>query len=99
MLKLCISRRNHIPAGRFDFLGFTHVWLQSRQGKDVMRQSMAKNRFAMRLFELARCKCVNYKKEVLLNGGWRKECIGEALSGGCDVAGLFLVFLKPFVTF
>ena len=30
----------------FDFLGFTHVWVRSRQGKDVVRQSTAKNRFA-----------------------------------------------------
>jgi group II intron reverse transcriptase/maturase len=33
----------------FDFLGFTHVWVQSRQGKDVVRQSTAKNRFARAL--------------------------------------------------
>jgi group II intron reverse transcriptase/maturase len=30
----------------FDFLGFTHVWVRSRQGKDVVRQSTAKSRFA-----------------------------------------------------
>ena len=33
----------------FDFLGFTHVWVRSRQGKDVVRQSTAKNRFARAL--------------------------------------------------
>ena len=35
------------PSGHF--LGFTHVWVQSRQGKDVVRQSTAKNRFARAL--------------------------------------------------
>lgn len=30
----------------FDFLGFTHVWVRSRQRKDVVRQSTAKSRFA-----------------------------------------------------
>ena len=30
----------------FDFLGFTHVWGQSRQGKDLVRQITAKGRFA-----------------------------------------------------
>jgi len=33
----------------FDFLGFTHVWVRSRQGKDVVRQSTAKSRFARAL--------------------------------------------------
>jgi RNA-directed DNA polymerase len=33
----------------FDFLGFTHVWVKSRQGKSVVRQSTAKNRFARSL--------------------------------------------------
>jgi RNA-directed DNA polymerase len=33
----------------FDFLGFTHVWVRSRQGKDVVRQSTAKDRFARAL--------------------------------------------------
>jgi RNA-directed DNA polymerase len=30
----------------FDFLGFTHVWCKSRQGKDVVKQLTAKSRFA-----------------------------------------------------
>lgn len=33
----------------FDFLGFTHLWVKSRQGKDVVRQSTAKNRLARAL--------------------------------------------------
>jgi group II intron reverse transcriptase/maturase len=33
----------------FDFLGFTHVWVKSRNGKNVVRQKTAKNRFARAL--------------------------------------------------
>ena len=46
------------PAGRtppdckdppFDFLGFTHSWGKSRKGKDVVRRTTAKSRFARSL--------------------------------------------------
>jgi retron-type reverse transcriptase len=30
----------------FDFLGFTHTWVKSQKGKDVVRQTTAKNRLA-----------------------------------------------------
>jgi group II intron reverse transcriptase/maturase len=33
----------------FDFLGFTHAWGKSRNGKDVVRQTTAKSRFARSL--------------------------------------------------
>jgi RNA-directed DNA polymerase len=33
----------------FDFLGFTHTWGRSRNGKNVVRQTTAKNRFARAL--------------------------------------------------
>jgi len=33
----------------FDFLGFTHVWGQSRRGKNVVRQTTAKDRYARAL--------------------------------------------------
>jgi RNA-directed DNA polymerase len=33
----------------FDFLGFTHVWGKSRKGKDVVRRTTAKSRFARSL--------------------------------------------------
>jgi RNA-directed DNA polymerase len=33
----------------FDFLGFTHVWGRSRQGKNVVRQTTTKSRFARAL--------------------------------------------------
>ena len=33
----------------FDFLGFTHTWVKSRKGKNVLRQSTAKSRLARAL--------------------------------------------------
>ena len=36
-------------AHSFDFLGFTHSWAKSRKGKNVVRQTTAKNRFARSL--------------------------------------------------
>jgi RNA-directed DNA polymerase len=36
-------------AQAFDFLGFTHSWVKSRKGKDVVRQTTAKSRFARSL--------------------------------------------------
>ena len=36
----------------FDFLGFTHSWGKSRRGKNVVRQTTAKSRFARSLAEI-----------------------------------------------
>ena len=56
--KTCyVDVRRRRPYGRhwmasattFDFLGFTHVWGRSMQGKDVVRQITAKGRFARAL--------------------------------------------------
>ena len=52
-----VDFRRRRPYGRhwmasattFDFLGFTHVWGRSMQGKDVVRQVTAKGRFARAL--------------------------------------------------
>jgi RNA-directed DNA polymerase len=33
----------------FDFLGFTHAWVKSRKGKNIVRQTTAKSRFARAL--------------------------------------------------
>jgi hypothetical protein len=33
----------------FDFLGFTHAWVKSRKGKNVVRQTTAKSRFTRAL--------------------------------------------------
>jgi RNA-directed DNA polymerase len=37
---------NKMVATNFNFLGFTHVWVKSRQGKPVVRQLTAKDRLA-----------------------------------------------------
>ncbi len=52
-----VDFRQRRPYGRhwmasattFDFLGFTHVWGRSMQGKDIVRQITAKGRFARAL--------------------------------------------------
>jgi RNA-directed DNA polymerase len=36
----------------FDFLGFTHVWVKSRKGRDVVRQRTAKGRLARGLLAM-----------------------------------------------
>src|SRR5258708_9888116 len=43
------TRHSATSGTTFDFLGFTHVWVRSRQGKDVVRQSTARSRFARAL--------------------------------------------------
>jgi RNA-directed DNA polymerase len=47
------ERRGGTPsdcrAETFDFLGFTHTWVKSRKGKDVVRRTTAKSRFARSL--------------------------------------------------
>lgn len=46
----CPNGRHPATAGTtFDFLGFTHVWGQSRNGKNVVRQITAKDRYARAL--------------------------------------------------
>ena len=46
---------SHGPS--FDFLGFTHAWVKSRKGKNVVRQTTAKSRFARSLGEIKdRCR-------------------------------------------
>ena len=45
------QRHDGTPDGKaaFDFLGFTHSWGKSRNGKNVVRQTTAKSRFARAL--------------------------------------------------
>jgi RNA-directed DNA polymerase len=47
------QRRDGTPAdcldAAFDFLGFTHSWVKSQKGKNVVRQTTAKNRLARAL--------------------------------------------------
>jgi hypothetical protein len=46
------QRRGGTHAGckdaAFDFLGFTHAWVKSRKGKNVVRQTMAKTKLCPR---------------------------------------------------
>jgi group II intron reverse transcriptase/maturase len=43
------ARHSATSGTTFDFLGFTHVWGRSKQGKNVVRQTTAKSRFARAL--------------------------------------------------
>ena len=43
------TRHPETDGTNFDFLGFTHVWGRSRNGKDMVRQVTAKSRFARAL--------------------------------------------------
>jgi len=43
------GRTPHCTAQSFDFLGFTHSWVKSRKGKNVVQQTTAKSRFARSL--------------------------------------------------
>lgn len=51
------QRHGGTPAGcqatTFDFLGFTHTWVKSRKGKDVVRQTTTKSRLARALTAVA----------------------------------------------
>jgi RNA-directed DNA polymerase len=49
------DRANHPDADgtSFDFLGFTHVWGKSRNGKNMVRQVTAKDRYARALAKVA----------------------------------------------
>ena len=49
----------------FDFLGFTHVWGKSRNGRTVVRQSTAKSRFARALIAIKDWCCRNRHRPEL----------------------------------
>jgi RNA-directed DNA polymerase len=44
--KLQGARHSETDGTNFDFLGLTHVWVRSRNGKAMVRQVPAKGRFA-----------------------------------------------------
>jgi hypothetical protein len=49
---ICAANRRHAADCKdppFDFLGFTHSWVKSQKGKNVVRQTTAKSRFARAL--------------------------------------------------
>jgi hypothetical protein len=49
----------------FAFLGFTHGWVKSRKGKNVVRQTTAKTRFARALTALTDWCRANRHRPVL----------------------------------
>jgi len=49
----------------FDFLGFTHTWGKSRNGKNVVRQTTAKSRFARALLAVKDWCRTNRHRSIL----------------------------------
>ncbi len=49
----------------FDFLGFTHAWVKSRNGKNVVRQTTAKSRFARALLAVKSWCRANRHRPIL----------------------------------
>ena len=87
-----VDFRRRRPYGRhwmasattFDFLGFTHVWGRSMQGKDVVRQITAKGRFARAL------KSVHEwcKRHRHLPIAAQREHLAKVIRGHCAYYGL-----------
>ena len=75
------QRRGGTPPGcsqpRFDFLGFTHTWGKSRKGKDVVRQTTAKNRLACALTAINEW-CRDNRHQPL---GWQHDRLSAKLIG------------------
>jgi RNA-directed DNA polymerase len=61
----------------FDFLGFTHTWGKSQKGKDVVRQTTAKNRLA-RALTAVNDWCRDNRHRPLL---WQKASLSAKLVG------------------
>jgi RNA-directed DNA polymerase len=61
----------------FDFLGFTHTWVRSQRGKDVVRQTTAKNRLARALTAINQW-CRDHRHQRLR---WQHERLTAKLVG------------------
>jgi RNA-directed DNA polymerase len=61
----------------FDFLGFTHTWVKSQKGKDVVRQTTAKNRLA-RALTAVNDWCRDNRHQPLL---WQHARLSAKLDG------------------
>jgi RNA-directed DNA polymerase len=61
----------------FDFLGFTHTWRKSRQGKNVVRQTTAKSRLARALVAINDW-CRNNRHQLLR---WQHSRLCAKLTG------------------
>ena len=87
-----VDFRRRRPYGRhwmasattFDFLGFTHVWGRSMQGKDVVRQITAKGRFA-RALKSVHDWC---KRHRHLPIEAQQEHLAKVIRGHCAYYGL-----------
>ena len=87
-----VDFRRRRPYGRhwmasattFDFLGFTHVWGRSRQGKDVVRQITAKGRFA-RALKSVHDWCKRYRH---LPVKAQQDYLARVIRGHCAYFGL-----------
>ena len=71
-------------ATTFDFLGFTHVWGRSMQGKDVVRQITAKGRFA-RALKSVHDWC---KRHRHLPIAAQRDHLAKVIRGHCAYYGL-----------
>jgi group II intron reverse transcriptase/maturase len=61
----------------FDFLGFTHTWVKSQKGKNVVRQTTAKSRLARALVAVNDwCRCNRH-----LPVDWQYKCLSAKLIG------------------
>ena len=87
-----VDFRRRRPYGRhwmasattFDFLGFTHVWGRSMQGKDVVRQITAKGRFARALKSVHQW-CKRYRH---LSVKVQQDHLARLIRGHCAYYGL-----------
>ena len=87
-----VDFRRRRPYGRhcmasattFDFLGFTHVWGWSMQGKDVVRQITAKGRFARALKSVHEW-CKRYRHLPI---AVQREHLAKVIRGHCAYYGL-----------
>jgi group II intron reverse transcriptase/maturase len=61
----------------FDFLGFTHTWVKSQKGKDVVRQTTAKNRLARALTAVNDWCRANRHRPLL----WQHACLAAKIVG------------------
>jgi RNA-directed DNA polymerase len=64
-------------AQSFDFLGFTHSWGKSRKGKNVVRQTTAKSRFARSLAAVTDWCRTNRHRPLSVQRAW----LSAALNG------------------
>jgi group II intron reverse transcriptase/maturase len=87
-----VDFRRRRPYGRhwmasattFDFLGFTHVWGRSMQGKDVVRQITAKGRFARALKSVHQW-CKRYRHLPVTA---QQDYLARVIRGHCAYYGL-----------